>query len=286
MEEIISVQGLTYSYRGAQEFALANINFKVNEGEFIGIVGPTGAGKTTLCLCLSGIIPQVTPGGRIKGKVTIRGRDTRTHSVSKLAELIGLVMEDPETQFLMPDVEREVAFGPENLCIPRDEIRRRLDNAVRVVRMSEYLHRHPFELSGGQKQRVAIASELAMQPDILVLDEPTSELDPIGTEEVFAAVRSLKEQGKTIVMVEHKMEELAEDADRVYVLDHGEIVEEGPTKETFSKVDFLERIGLSPPDVTCAASLLRKKGFQIDSLPTHEDEAVEIFRKILGAPRK
>jgi energy-coupling factor transporter ATP-binding protein EcfA2 len=224
----ISIHDLYFSYPplvpdGEPIPVLREINLEVERGEFVSIMGPTGVGKTTLCLTLNGIVPQTT-GGTIRGEVVVAGVDTRQHPVPELASRVGIVFQDPESQFFNMTVEDEVAFGPESLGLDPREIRERVDWALRMVRMSPQRHRSPFQLSGGEKQRVAIASILAMTPRILVLDEPTSGLDPMGKAEVFRVVSELKQQEQmTIVMVEQESEKIAEFSDRVVVLCDGKI---------------------------------------------------------------
>jgi ABC-type cobalt transport system, ATPase component len=230
MTYAIEVQDAYYRYLSSKDFVLKGINLKVKRGEFVSVMGPTGAGKSTLCLTLNGIIPHFL-GGELVGQVRILGRDTRCCDVSELAQKVGLVFEEPESQLFCTSVEDEVAFGPENLGIPPTEIRKRIDWALQVVRMIEYKHKPPFKLSGGQKQRVAIAAALSMLPEILVLDEPISGLDPIGKMEVLSVLGDLKKrQEMTIIMVEHESEEIAKFSDRVMVLDEGKIISDGGTE--------------------------------------------------------
>jgi energy-coupling factor transporter ATP-binding protein EcfA2 len=218
-------------------------------------MGPTGVGKTTLCLALNGIVPHST-GGIFGGDVCVEGLNTRKADVATLASIVGIVFQDPESQFFNMAVEDEVAFGPESLGIDPKEIAERVDWALGVVDMRQHLRRSPFHLSGGQKQRVAIASILAMQPKILVLDEPTSGLDPMGKAEVFRVVRELKRlQGMTIVMVEQEAEKIAEFSDRVVALADGTIAVDGTPEEVFSQVELLGHIGLAVPQVSELAHL-------------------------------
>ena len=196
-------------------------------------------------------------------------------SLSELAQKVGMALQDPETQILCPDVETEVAFGPENLGIPREEIIERTSYVLKAVRLEGMLDRSPNEMSGGQKQRLALAAVLAMRPDVLVLDEPTSQMDPIGSTEVLSVVRDLnKKYGVTIVMAEHKSEEVAEIADRIILLNDGEMIASGDPHEVFSKIDLLDKIEVKVPPVTRLGFELRKKGFKIDKLPITLQEAV------------
>jgi energy-coupling factor transporter ATP-binding protein EcfA2 len=260
----ISIHDLHFSYPALipddePNPVLKGIDLEVERGEFVSIMGPTGVGKTTLCLALNGIVPQST-GGTIRGEVVVAGLNTRQHPVSVLASQVGIVFQDPESQFFNMTVEDEVAFGPESLGLNPREIRERVDWALTVVGMSPHRHRSPFQLSGGEKQRVAIASILAMTPRILVLDEPTSGLDPIGKAEVFRVVRELKKRdGMTIVMVEQESEKIAEFSDRVVVLRDGKVVLVDTPDRVFAQVELMHEIGLAVPQVSELAHLFNTR---------------------------
>ncbi len=222
-------------------------------------MGPTGGGKTTLCLALNGIIPH-SMGGTIGGRVLINGRDTRHHSVPELAQTVGLIFQKAETQLFNMTVEEEVAFGLETLGLPSAVIHDRIDWALSLVGMAKYRQRSPFGLSGGQKQRVAIAAILAMKPPVLVLDEPTANLDPIGKREVFAAVNHLRQHdGMTIIMVSHESEQIAEFGDRVAVLSDGKIAYLGSPQDIFCPPQTIQSIGLNVPQVSLLADCLNRK---------------------------
>lgn len=269
----MSVQNLSYRYPTGTRNALSNVNIQVKQGEFLGIVGPSEAGKTTLCLCLNGIIPHLL-SGTFEGSVTIRGANTLHKRVCELAENVGMVFEDPESQLFGLVVEEDVAFGLENLRVPPVEIRKRITEALDVAKLSGFETRETFNLSGGQKQRTAIASTLAMKSNILVMDEPTTNLDPIGKLEVFSVIRSLKDkQGSTIIMTEHNTEYLARFADRIIVMDKGAIVREGTPKEVFRDIELLDRIGVPPPEVGRLSILLEKEGLlKADEFTLLEEE--------------
>jgi energy-coupling factor transporter ATP-binding protein EcfA2 len=238
---------------------LKGIDLEVERGEFVSIMGPTGVGKTTLCLALNGIVPQST-GGTIRGEVVVAGLNTRQHPVPELASQVGIVFQDPESQFFNMTVEDEVAFGPESLGLDPREIRERVDWALAVVGMNPHRHRSPFQLSGGEKQRVAIAAILAMTPRILVLDEPTSGLDPLGKAQVFRVVRELKQRdGMTIVMVEQESEKIAEFSDRVVVLRDGKVALVDTPDRVFSQVELMHEIGLAVPQVSELAHLFNTR---------------------------
>jgi energy-coupling factor transporter ATPase len=261
LSSIVTVDNLSYAYPapepdGTSEWVLQSISLEIEEGEFVSIMGPTGVGKTTLCLALNGIVPQST-GGVIKGDVHVYGLNTKRHPVADLAQHVGVIFQDPETQLFNMTVEAEVAFGLESLGVPAEEIFERIEWALAVVGMSEFRNRSPFHLSGGQKQRVAIASVLAMTPKILVLDEPTASLDPLGKTEVFSVVRELRQQrGMTIILVGHESEQIAEFSDRVVVLNHGQVELVGTPAEVFGQVERMRTIGLAVPQVSDLAHSL------------------------------
>ncbi|GIK42788.1 MAG: cobalt ABC transporter ATP-binding protein [Chloroflexota bacterium] len=247
---IVVIKDLSYKYAGAAEFALQEISLQVRQGEFLGVMGPTGAGKTTFCLALNGVVPHFY-GGDFYGSITVVGLDTVEHPTYKLAQRVGMVFQDPEMQLTAPTVAAEVAFALENICLSVEEIKRRVPAALKAVRLEGLEGKHPHQLSGGQKQRLAIAAALALQPDVLVLDEPTSQLDPVGTDEVFAIVRELnRTHGITIILVSHASEEIAEYADRVMLLAEGKLLGLAPPGEFFQNIDLLWSHGVRPPEVT------------------------------------
>jgi energy-coupling factor transporter ATP-binding protein EcfA2 len=267
MDPILVLDKVSYMYPRSAQPVLRDISLQVHRGEFLGLIGATGAGKTTLCLAVNGIVPQFY-GGRFFGRATVVGLDTVEHPVSELARHVGSVFQDPETQLISTSVENEVAFALENLRVPREEIQARIPRVLAAVRLEGTEHKHPHELSGGQKQRLAIAAALAMQPDLLVLDEPTSQLDPVGAEEVFAVVRELnRELHMTIVMTSHAAEEMAEHADRIALLSAGRLVTVGKPAELYAQVDLLEQHSLRPPQVAHTFYMMRQKGLPIRDVP-------------------
>lgn len=279
------VEDLRYAYPpleegGAAAPVLRGVNLRVSRGEVLGLLGPTGSGKSTLCLALLGIVPHST-GGEFGGTVRAAGLDTRHTPVATIAQKVGLVFQDAESQLFNMTVEDEVAFGPESLGLPRETIAERVDWALRVVRMASPAHRarSPFHLSGGQKQRVALAAILAMRPEVLVLDEPTAELDPLGKAEVFEVLADLKRvHGMTMVIVEQDVEQLAGLADRLAVLAEGRIVLEGPPREVFAQPARLRALGLDAPQLSTLAELFRERaGKPYDFLTL--DEARETLLK-------
>lgn len=287
---IITVRRLGFAYPPIEpgqeaQWVLDRVDLDIEQGEFLSIMGPTGAGKSTLCLALVGIVPQST-GGLIRGEVRVEGLSTKTEPVASLASRVGVVFQDPETQLFNMNVEAEIAFGLENKGVTPDEIEERIEWAAHAVGVESLLGRSPFELSGGQRQRVAIAALLAMTPDVLVLDEPTTNLDPRGKQEVFAAVRNLRQQrGMTIVMVEDDAERIAEFSDRVAVFADGRICRIGAPSEIFARAHELESLGLRVPQVSeVARELNRRRG--TTHCFTRLEEAADVLRCELEASRR
>lgn len=279
-EEIVVIQDLSYKYAGAADFALQEINLQIRQGEFLGVMGPTGAGKTTFCLALNGVVPHFY-GGEFYGSLTVTGLDTVEHPTYKLAQRVGMVFQDPEMQLTAPTVAGEVAFALENICLPVEEIKRRVPAALQAVRLEGLENKHPHQLSGGQKQRLAIAAALALQPDILVLDEPTSQLDPVGTNEVFAIVRELnRTQGITIVLVSHASEEIAEYADRIMLLAAGKLVALASPTDFFQDVDLLWSLGVRPPEVTQTFRRIFRSLSQPLTYPVTLPEALNQYNRL------
>lgn len=283
-KEIITIKDFSYTYPKSNKPALKNINLKVKEGEFLAITGKTGAGKTTLCLSLNGIIPQFYENGKMEGEVVVNGLSTLNTPVQKLALNVGIVFQDFESQIFGVTVEEDIAFGLSNLGLPKEEIKKRISDVLSIVRLNGYEKREVGTLSGGEIQRLAIADVLAMRPKILVLDEPTSQLDPLGKEEVFSIILNLRKKlGTTIILTEHKSEEIAQYADRVIVLSDGEIALEGKPKEVFKKVEQIYALGVRPPQVCELFSKLKKKeSIHFNEIPLSLDEAYYAYTKILS----
>lgn len=258
--EILKLENVKYIYQGAEEQtgALDNISLSVNKGEFVCILGHNGSGKSTLAKLINGLYQPT------EGKVYVKGMDTSDESqILNIRKTAGMVFQNPDNQLVATIVEEDVAFGPENLGVPTPEIRTRVDNALAAVGMEQFVKSEAHRLSGGQKQRIAIAGVLAMEPEIMVLDEPTAMLDPRGRAEVMETVTKLnKEKGITIIHITHFMEE-AINADRLIVLADGQIKLQGKPREVFTQVDELRKLALDVPGMTYLAYLLRKNGFEI-----------------------
>ncbi|MFA4663166.1 energy-coupling factor ABC transporter ATP-binding protein [Pyrococcus kukulkanii] len=257
---IIEVENVSFRYRGSPKYSLRDITLSIKDGEFIGIIGSSGSGKSTFCLTLNGIIPHSIQG-EFEGNVIVDGMNTREHSVAELSTKVGLVFQNPDSQIFNMTVLEEVAFALENLGIEREEMWRRIRWTLKLVGLWNKREEFPPNLSGGEKQRLAIASVLVMKPKVLVLDEPTSQLDPGGKRSVLSLVNLLnKEEKMTIVLVEHNPEFLLENADRIFVFEKGMVVMEGKPEEIFEDVEALERIGVRVPSRVKIGYELKKRG--------------------------
>lgn len=258
MQPIIRAERLHYSYPGDEQETLHGIDLEIEEGSFVAVLGHNGSGKSTLAKLMNAILLPSS------GKVYVDGIDTAEEErLLDIRRTVGMVFQNPDNQIVANVVEDDVAFAPENLGVPSEEIRRRVDEALKTVGMYEYRLHAPHLLSGGQKQRVAIAGVLAMQPRCVVLDEPTAMLDPVGRREVVATVTRLcREKGMTVVLITHHMSECV-GADRLIVMSEGAIVADGSPREVFSQVELLRSEGLSVPATTELIYSLRQEGFDL-----------------------
>ncbi len=274
---LIEVKDLKYRYPGTTELALDGVSFTVEKGEFIGIAGENGAGKSSLSQALLGLIPQFYKGA-YGGSVTVGSMDARSTPVSELCRHVGLVFQNPFNQLsgAKDNVYDEVGYGLQNLGFPPEEIRTRVESVLRNFGIWEYRDRNPFDLSGGQLQRVAICSVLAMNPDVLILDEPTSQLDPAGSEEVFHTVDELTKMGITIIMIEQKIEKLAGYCDRVLLMRHGKVVDYDTPRKIFSRSDLYE-LGVNPPAYTSFARA-NALFFEDGTLPVTHAETLRLIK--------
>lgn len=270
--EHISFEKVSYTYPEADQRALCDISVTVPRGQYVVLMGSNGAGKTTFCRLLNGVNPHST-GGMLQGTVRVAGLDTKLHRVAELSQKVGLVLEDPEAQLFTGSVKSEVVFGAENLGIERGELADRLQRSLKAVCLEDLMDRVPTALSGGQKQRLAIASVIAMYPEILVLDEPVSQLDPAGCNEVFSVIRELnKKYGLTIIMAAHQSEEIARFCDRILVFAQGRIIGDGSPREIFANKKILTEASIREPQVTALARYLGKKGIQTQGVPVTNEE--------------
>jgi energy-coupling factor transport system ATP-binding protein len=268
---IVEAKEVSYSYRGENSIAsaLSGVTLEIAKGEFVAVIGHNGSGKSTFAKHINALfLPD-------SGSVTVAGMDTKDEAyVWDIRRTAGMVFQNPDNQLVATIVEEDVAFGPENLGVPAPEIRQRVDNALEEVGMGEYKDRAPHMLSGGQKQRVAIAGVLAMQPDVIVFDEPTAMLDPEGRTEVLETIRKLHAQGKTILLITHYMEEALE-ADRVVIMTGGQITLSGTPQQVFANEEALKDAGLSAPPHIALYHALSKRGVEMGPCPLTIDEFVE-----------
>lgn len=274
----VDLRKVTYRYPIGEAPALQNMNLQVEEGEFVALVGPNGAGKSTLCYTIAGFVPHFFKG-ELEGTVEVAGVESHHSTLSDWVLNVGLAFQNPFNQIsgAKYTVFEELAFGLENIGIPRQEMKARVEEAMKLTGISNLADRSPYSLSGGQQQRVALASILVMQPKVLVLDEPTSQLDPVGTREVFGVIRSMAERGMTVILAEHKVEWIAEFADRIIALKDGQILLEGTPSEVLTS-PLLPENGFGVSRYTSVARLAQEMGlWKKERLPVTLDEAVEGF---------
>lgn len=273
---IIKIENLSVQYLEQEDKALDEISLEVDEGEFVAILGAHGAGKTTLCLSINGIVPNMINADMF-GKIEVAGEVPPNIPVRELASKVGSVFDNPEFQMSQLTVFEEVALGLQNLGVDKETIIENITTSLEMVGLAGFEERSPFEISGGQQQRLAMASALSMKPQILVLDEPTSNLDPIGKEEVFTVTRKInQEEGLTVIIAEHEVEVIAEYADKVILLEHGRITEVGSPDELFPKiVDIQSNVGVRIPQITDFASRIPEK-FN-GNIPVTVDQAIERY---------
>lgn len=274
---MIEAKNLTFTYAGSNKPAIKNIDFSIDRGEFIVITGPSGCGKTTLVRCFNSLIPSFYRG-EISGKIDVLNLDASKSNTSTLAKNVGFVFQNPENQLFSLSVERDVAFGPENLGLKRDETRQRVDWAMNIAGIEDLRETAPYELSGGQQQRAAIACVLAMKPEIIVLDEPTSFLDPLSSYQILEAIAELRDTvGLTIILIEHRLDLVSKYADRIMIMDDGQIVLEGPPSSVYSEEAKLLGVGI--PKVSMLFNLLKKDGYNLGETPVTIEEASQKIRK-------
>ncbi|HEY0700618.1 MAG TPA: ATP-binding cassette domain-containing protein, partial [Micromonospora sp.] len=283
-DAVLRADAVSFRYRSATGRQLTDVSFRIRRGERVAVMGATGAGKTTLVMMFNGLVPHHHEG-ELHGYLTAVGLDTVEHDVVDLVRHVGLVMQDPESQITGRLALDDAAVGPANLGLPRAEVLDRARRALDAVGLGDLADRDTGPMSGGQQQRLAIAGILAMAPEVLVLDEPTSELDPAGTAQVFAVVeQAAVDRDRTVVLVEHEPELVAQWADRLLVLHDGALVHDGPPAEFFAVVGRAEAVGLRPPQVTSVCHALQRAGrLPADRTAVTLDEAVSLLRDRLPA---
>lgn len=284
---MIEIKELTFKYSGSKKNALENVSLTIEKGDFVGLIGESGAGKTTLCSCINGLIPHHYTGD-FYGSVKIQGTDTFDIEPGKLALKVGSVFQDVDSQLVSFFVEDEILFGLENFGIPKEQIEQRITAALESLEIQELRHREISTLSGGQKQKVAIAAILALEPDILVLDEPTGELDPASSVQIFKLLQKLnKEKGITIVVAEQKIMLLCEYVKKLIVLEKGTLIHYGEIRSTLTHQKEMEEAGINCPRVLTLTSRMAEEGLVPDSY-TKEDriclnaeECADFIRKVM-----
>ena len=279
---IIETKALSYTYPGATKQSITDISIKIEKGEFTLITGPSGCGKTTLCRCFNGLIPHFYQG-EIKGQTNVAGLNIAEHQIYELAKHVGLVFQNPENQLFALSVEKDVAFGLENFGVPRDEMRKKVDWALQITGIDDLRERAPYELSGGQQQRVAIASVLAMQPDVIVLDEPTSFLDPLSAKKIFEVIYQLnKNLGITVILVEHRLDLTARYANHMIIMNDGKVALDGDPRIILQSEET-RLIGVGIPKATRLYQILLKSGTKLgNTLPLSSEEMADTLKEALN----
>lgn len=282
MGVVIELKDVTYCYPLTKVPAINHVSLTIEEGKFYGVIGENGSGKTTLCSLIRGFAPSFFKG-ELEGQVLIDGKPTTELSEGELALRIGYVFQNPFNQIsgVKDTVYEEVAFGLENFGVPVDEIERRVDAVMKLTKIEHLAEKNPFELSGGQQQRAALASIIVLEPDIIVIDEPTSQLDPQGTESVFEIIAAMKKAHKTVILVEHKVDLIAEYADEVLVFGGGELIRSGAKQEVLTDISLMER-GVQLPQMAILGNKLSERGLKLDYIPITGAQAKEVIGKLIG----
>jgi energy-coupling factor transporter ATPase len=277
---IIETKNLTYTYPAGPKPAFEDVTIQIEKGEFVVLTGPSGCGKTTLCRCFNGLIPHFYTG-KLEGEIAVSELQVAEHPIHELAQHVGMVFQNPENQLFALSVEKDVAFGLENLGMSREEMRERVDWALEIAGIFELRDRAPYELSGGQQQRVAIASVLAMQPEIMILDEPTSFLDPLGAQVIFEVINRLnKDLGITTILVEHRLDLTSKYASRVMIMNKGRILLNGSPRDILSSEEA-RLIGVGIPKAIRLYQVLKDKGVNLTKIPLDAKEAAETLKEAL-----
>ena len=274
------IENVNYKYPLEEKQALKNINIEIKKGEFWAVIGKNGSGKTTFCNMLRRFVPDFYKG-ELTGKITLEDKELKDYSQKELVQKIGFVFQNPFTQIsgVKDTVFEEIAYGLENLGLKKEEIIFKVEKILKLLEIEKLRDRNPYDLSGGQKQRVALASIIAMNPDILVIDEPTSQLDPKGTEDIFKIINLMANEGKTIILVEHKLELIAEYAQNILVLDEGEIILSGKAEEVLNNKILLEKeIGMTQYSML-AYELEKERKVEFEEIPITKEKTVELLKK-------
>jgi len=274
---LIEFHNFYFRYKRNKEYQLNEINLKIDENKFILLAGPTGSGKTTLIRCMNGLIPQFYPGF-YRGYVKVLGKDTAEAPIADLSTEVGIVFQNPENQLISMSVEHEIAFGMENLGIPREEMEKRIKEVIKITEIEHLLDKAPFELSGGEQQRVAIASILVLEPKILVLDEPTALLDPNMADKIIKLLKKIQtEKNMTIIISEHRMDLVVPFANEIILLDNAKILEHGKRDEVLNGENF-QRLNINKPVIYSVFTKLKSEKLYKDRVPASIDEAIMYFQ--------
>lgn len=276
----LKLENVNYKYPLEEKNTLQNINIEIKKGEFWAVIGKNGSGKTTFCNILRRFVPDFYKG-ELTGKITLEGKELKDYSQKEIVQKIGFVFQNPFTQIsgVKNTVFEEIAYGLENLGIERETIISEVEKILKLLEIEKLRDKNPYNLSGGQKQRVALASIIAMNPDILVIDEPTSQLDPKGTEDIFKIINLMANEGKTIILVEHKLELIAEYAENILVLDEGEVILSGKAKEVLNNKILLEKeIGMTQYSIL-AYELEKARKIELEEIPITKEKTVELLKK-------
>lgn len=281
MGAVIELKNVTYQYPLTEVPAIKDFSLSIEKGGFWGIIGPNGSGKTTLCAIMRGFIPSFYKG-TLQGEVLVDGKRIDEYAEGEISLRVGYVFQNPFNQIsgVKDTVFEEVAYGLENFGVSVAEIEDRVVRAMRLTDIEHLAMKKPFELSGGQQQRMALASSLVLEPDILIIDEPTSQLDPEGTESVFKIIEQLKRERRTVILVEHKIDMIAEYADNIVVLKDGSAIRSGSKQEILSDIS-LESEGIQLPQYALLGNELIKRGLKLDYIPITEQQAIEVIGKAL-----
>ena len=276
----LKLENVNYKYPLEEKNTLQNINIEIKKGEFWAVIGKNGSGKTTFCNILRRFVPDFYKG-ELTGKITLEGKELKDYSQKEIVQKIGFVFQNPFTQIsgVKNTVFEEIAYGLENLGIERETIISEVEKILKLLEIEKLRDKNPYNLSGGQKQRVALASIIAMNPDILVIDEPTSQLDPKGTEDIFKIINLMANEGKTIILVEHKLELIAEYAENILVLDEGEIILSGKAEEVLNNKILMEKeIGMTQYSIL-AYELEKARKIELEEIPITKEKTVELLKK-------
>jgi energy-coupling factor transporter ATP-binding protein EcfA2 len=279
MPPLIQFHNFYFRYKGNEVYALNNVNLKIKENKFILLAGETGSGKTSLIRCMNGLIPQFY-SGYYKGWVEVNGIDTTNTSIADLSTFVGIVFQNPENQLVSMNVEHEIAFGLENLGIPKDQIKQKIDEVVQLTGIENILNKAPFEISGGEQQRVALASILALNPKILILDEPTSNLDPFFASKILTLLQKIhQERDITIIISEHRLDLLISIVDEIILMNKGKIIEHGEKDEVINNTNF-EQLKINKPFIHSLFTNLKSEKLFDGNIPFNLSEAARIIKRL------